>query len=125
VLPNEVSWRAVLVAVYPLSFLALLSLVLLTGITHRPFRRSVWIITLIWCAAFTWYAWLSGGSPFVHRELHTFDPIKAEAEVRGYYSITIPIFAVLTLWFLSFPVVNQFELFQRYDGRFRGETRTV
>jgi hypothetical protein len=110
VVPLDMNWRAVAVAVYPVSFLALLFLVLLTGITHRPYRRSIWIITVAWCLAFGWYAWLSGSSPFVVHELHTFAAEAAASEVRRYYLVSIPLFVVLTLWFLSFPVVHRLEL---------------
>jgi len=114
VVPLEVSWRALGVAVYPVSFLALLFLVLLTGITRRPFRRSIWVITVMWSLAFGWYAWLSGSSPFVPHELHTFEAGGAAAQVRRYYLVSIPLFVLLALWFLSFPYVYGLELSNRY-----------
>lgn len=114
VVPVEASGRAVLAAAYLASFLALLALVLLTGITHRPFRRSTWVITGVWCIAFTWYAWLSGFSPFVVHEVHTFSPEGVAAEVKRHYLVSIPLFVVLALWFLSFPVIHRLELSNRF-----------
>jgi len=113
VLPLEASWRAVLVSVHPASFLALSTLVLLTGVTRRPLGRWVWTVTTIWCLAFGWWAWLSGDSPFVMHELHTLDPAGAAAEVKSYYLHSIPLFVLLVLWFLSFPVIHRIEISKR------------
>jgi len=110
VIPVEASGRAVLAAAYLASFLALLALVLLTGLTHRPFRRSAWVLTAAWCIAFGWYAWLSGFSPFVVHEVHTLTAEGAAAEARKYYLISIPLFVLLAGWFLSFPVIHRLEL---------------
>jgi hypothetical protein len=119
VLPLEVSWRALAVAVYPISFLALLFLVLLTGITHRPFRWSTWAITATWCFAFSWYAWRSGGSPFVIHELHTLYPGQAAVEIKEYYRVSIPLFVLFVFWFLSFPVVHGLESASNHFTRSR------
>lgn len=113
-LPVEMSGRAVLAAVYLASFLALLSLVLLTGVTHRSFRRSAWVLTAAWCIAFGWYAWFSGFSPFVVHEVHTLTAEGAAAEARRYYLVSIPLFVLLALWFLSFPVIHRLELSNRF-----------
>jgi predicted membrane metal-binding protein len=117
--PAEASWRAVALAVYPLSFLAQFSLVLLTGLTRRPLRWPVWVVTAACCVGYGSLGWLMAGSPFVLHVLRTLSPDAMVVE-EGRGVIASGQAVVMTfLWLLTFPVVHELESALNRLGRSR------
>ena len=96
------------VLLYFVSCIVLLATVLTTGIRHRESMKSIWTVTLAWCLLFSWYAWLSQSSPFLFREAHSLDAVQATAEAERYKATGGTIFALLLIWFLSFPLIQRY-----------------
>jgi hypothetical protein len=66
----------------------------------------LWIGTVLFCGFFAWYGWWSLPAPFVHHEIHTFDPSAALHERHMHNLMAGCIFAALCFWFLSLPIVR-------------------
>lgn len=118
IFPSEVSWQAAWALLYPISCLVLSSAVALTILRPHFSVRFLWGSSLAWCLMFTWYAWFcTSSSPFIVHELHTLDPLQAALEVRRFYAISVTVYVLLLVWFLSFPLLQQLGHLARIDRR--------
>lgn len=96
-------WTFVLLA----SGISLILVSSVTAISKVAPNIAIWAITIIWCVSTTWYGWFSAASPFVLRELHTFDSADAVAEAARFDWIHTLLFILFQLFFLSFPIVRR------------------
>jgi hypothetical protein len=65
-----------------------------------------WIVVLAWEAMFIWYAWFSPVAPFVAHEAHGLDPSSVAQEITSHRVRAGTIFAALSAWFLSLPIIR-------------------
>lgn len=73
---------------------------------ERISARLVWTGTLSLYALFTWYSWYSLEAPFQLHEVHSFDAAAIGHERLMHYLLAGPIFALLSVWLLSLPIIK-------------------
>ena len=96
-------WQWIPIVALLVSLGCLLALVI--GFTRlRP--PLFWVLVIFWLLLFVWYGWFGPTAPFELHEIHTFDPTEALHERYMHNLIAGCIFAALSLWFLSLPVVR-------------------
>jgi len=90
-------------------FIATLALGVFTTLALPHISLSlVVIIAVSLCGLFAWYGWYSVAAPFVLRELHTFDPVEAAAEIRQHRISSCLEYSVFALWLMTLPLVRHF-----------------
>jgi len=89
------------------ALLASLACLLALVIGFTRFRPPLfWVLVIFWLALFVWYGWFGPTAPFELHEIHSFDPAEALHQRHMHNLIASCIFAALSLWFLSLPVVR-------------------
>jgi hypothetical protein len=85
------------------TLLCLSALALLTK--RRSSSSAMWVAMSIWLSFFTWFGWVSNGSPFIQNEFHSFDPAEMAIESHRFKVNAIITFLAFVLWYLGYAFV--------------------